>query len=89
MRGMADKPSVVNELLDILENLLIENRAYVGVLRHLAPNVQMLADRMIETAKADPKLRETIRAKFAPFRDLSPEQALVELYRFLSKKDLN
>ena len=87
-------PNLTNQLLDLLEDILIENRAYKGALRaldaHLPPQSRQLADRMIAAAKADPKLRAIAREGFSQFRDQSPEQVIEGLLKHLSKdKDVN
>ena len=86
---MADKSSLINRLLDVIEDLLIENRAYVSTIKHFAPGAREVADTMIRTAKSDPVLRKMIRSEFAPFRDQSPEEALQELLKKLETKDVN
>ena len=91
---MAADKSLINELLDALEEMLIENGAYrstIAVLgKRLPLQYQQLADEMIATAKADPELRKMIRAQFASFRDQSPEQALEGLAKIVrSKRDVN
>ncbi|MGB6679671.1 MAG: hypothetical protein WBE44_23450 [Terriglobales bacterium] len=84
---MAIDPTLIDQLLDVLEDLLIENRAYNSTLKHLPPQARDLADRLTAAAKADPKLRGMIRERFSPFRDQSPEQAIEGLLKLLQKNE--
>jgi hypothetical protein len=87
---VATGPTLIDQLVDVLEDLLIENRAYNSTLEHLPPQARDLADRLIAVAKADPKLREMIRERFSPFRNQAPEQAIEGLLKLLQKnKDVN
>jgi hypothetical protein len=84
---MADNQSLINQLLDTIENLLIENRAYVIAVKRSSPETRELADQMIAMAKNDPVLLATVRAAFAPFRNQSSEQSIQEILKKL--KDVN
>ena len=69
---MVVNANTLNQLLDALEELLIENTAYrssVKVLEQfLPPQVQGKVAQVVETAKADPKIREHVRSRFASLR---------------------
>jgi hypothetical protein len=84
---MVDTSSLINELLDAIENLLTENRVYVAAIKQTSPKTQELADQMIAMAKSDPHLLQMIRAEFAPFRNRSSEQSIQEILKKLREKN--
>lgn len=84
------------ELLDAFENLIIENTAYASSVKvleqFLPPQVQGRVARVLEQAKADPKVRAHVRSKFASLRsqfqiESNLEKALESLLKALPKTE--
>ena len=90
---MADKSSLINELLDAMEELLIENQAYKSALKAVEPlfppQAQGRVELVVRTALADPFVRQTVHQQFAELRDQSPDGTIERLRRLLGKKDVN
>ena len=84
---------MVNQLLDALEELLIENQAYRSALKTVEPlfppQARGRVDLLIETAKNDPVIRQTVHQQFAGLRDQSPGDTIEQLLRLLPNKDVN
>ena len=95
---MAVDANTLTQLLDALEELLIENTAYtssVKVLEQFLPQARGKVAQVVEKAKADPKVREHVRAKFASLRsqfqtESNLQMVIEELLKVLpTKKDVN
>jgi hypothetical protein len=88
-----------SQLIDIIEKLLIENRALRALLLALRARVgmppQAQLDAMIASAKKTPEILESVRQQVAPLRDrIASErglaQAIEEFLRVVpAKKDEN
>jgi len=78
---------LVNRLVDALEHLFIENRAYKASLKVMAPLLPPAqpVDQVVESARNDPDLRARVHAIFASVRNQSPEEAILVLLRIVSK----
>jgi len=85
------KPSVVNQLLDALEDLIIENQAYKSALKSVEPffppQARGRVELVVQTAKNDPLIRQTVHQRFSELRDKSVDESLERLLRLLPKKD--
>ena len=78
---MAVNTNSLIQLLDALEELLIENTAYassVRVLEQFLPQAQGKVAQVIASAKADPKIREHVRSRFASLRSQIQTEANLE-----------
>ena len=65
--------TLANELLDAFEELIIENHAYQKSLeiveQLLSPEARQKIEQTVRQIKADPKIRETVRRRFASLHD--------------------
>lgn len=78
---------LVNKLVDALEELYIENRAYKSSLKALAQYLPPAkkVDSVVQAAKADPIVRQGVRRLFASVRSQFPEQAIPVLLGILER----
>ncbi len=97
MVHMATDKELAIRLLDALEELWIERRAYRSLfktLRHRLPP-QMQMDQLIAEAKKHPDIRAQVHEQFAPLRDRIQQSAdlsnlIEEFLRVVpAKKDVN
>ena len=94
---MAVNAKTLNQLLDALEELLIENTAYarsVEVLEQHLPKAQGKVAQIVAQAKADPKIREHARSRFASLRsqiltEVNLEKVVDELLKVVPTKQVH
>ena len=87
-----DSQVLVNKLVDAMEELFIENRAYRSTLRIVQQTLPMQKqiDQLVEAVKAEPHIRQEVHKLFGPVRDQSLEHAIEYLLQlFPSNKDVN
>ena len=91
---MAANPKLTNRLLDNIEDLLIENRAYATAFDLVEQFLPKLAvERLrahVEAMKSNLEVRRTVRETFAPFRDQGIDDSLEALLQKIPQnKDVN
>jgi len=91
---MEANANLTNKLLDNLEDLLIENRAYAtafDLLEQVVPKAAVERLRAhVEAMKSNPEVRKAVRDGFAPFRDQGIADTLAALLQKLPRmKDVN
>lgn len=76
-------PDLTDQLFDVLEDLLIENRALVGALsiakQFLPLPAQARVDECVSQIVSDARIHGEIRDKLAQYRNQSLERTLEEL----------
>ena len=86
--------SITHQLLDLIEELFIENRAYRAVVDRLKDAEAI--NKAVAAKRADRGLRQRVQGLFLPLRSQSPAVSLEQMLRHLllvlraaEQRDLN
>ena len=86
-----DANSLTDQLFDILEDLLLDNRnldaALALAVQLLPASERAKVDAALNQSKEDPKTREAVRNVLARYRNQSLERTLAELQKANWKKN--
>lgn len=80
-----------DQMLDILEDLVIENRVLVAAIgaakKHLPEAAQQEIDRFVQQALSDPKQHSIVEDDVQQYRNQSLERTVEQLRKKYPKKD--
>ena len=86
---MAADPTLVNELLDAIEELFIENRALWSSLkvmeRFIPAHARGRIDLVVSAAKSDSTIRETVHQQLAEYRHQPLDDMIQGLLEIVAK----